>query len=81
MRCNDCGKEYEAPLPEGVSPKRYDEMADATIAIVKCGLATPYNRSAALQRDCGMPMSESVMAERCEAVTETLFPIYKEMRR
>ena len=81
MRCNDCGKEYEAPLPDGVSPKRYDETADATIAIIKCGLATPYNRSAALQRDCGMPLSESVMSERCEAVAEALFPIYKEMRR
>ena len=81
MRCNDCGKEYEAPLPEGVSPKRYDETADATIAIIKCGLATPYNRSATLQRDCGMPLSESVMSERCEAVAEALRPIYKEMRR
>ena len=68
MRCNDCGKEYEAPLPKGVSPKRYDETADATISIVKSGLGTPYNRSAALQRDCGMPLSESVMAERCKAV-------------
>jgi hypothetical protein len=81
MRCNDCGKEYEAPLPDGVSPKKYDGTADATIAIIKCGLATPYNRSAALQRDCGMPLSESVMSERCEAVAEALFPIYKEMRR
>jgi transposase len=81
MRCNDCGKEYEAPLPEGVSPKRYDETADAQVAISKCGLGTPYNRSAALQRDCGMPMSESVMSERCEAVAEALLPIYKEMRR
>lgn len=81
LRCNDCGKEYEAPLPEGVSPKRYDETADAQIAISKCGLGTPYNRSAALQRDCGMPVSESVMAERCEAVADALFPIYQEMRR
>jgi transposase len=81
MRCNDCGKEYEAPLPEGVSPKRYDETADAQIAIIKSGLATPYNRSAALQRDCGAPLSESVMSERCKAVAEALYPIYQEMRR
>jgi Transposase IS66 family. len=81
LRCNDCGKEYEAPLPEGVSPKRYDETADAQIAISKCGLGTPYNRSAALQQACGMPLSESVMAERCEAVADALFPIYQEMRR
>src|SRR5215475_4222269 len=81
MRCNDCGKEYEAPLPEGVIPKRYDETADTAMAIIKYGLATPYNRSAALQRDCGMPLSESVMSERCKAVSEALFPIYEEMRR
>jgi transposase len=81
MRCNDCGKEYEAPLPEGVSPKRYDETADAAMAIIKSGLATPYNRSAALQRDCGMPLSESVMSERCKAVAETVYPIYEEMMR
>jgi transposase len=81
MRCNDCGKEYEAPLPEGVSPKRYDETADAAMAIIKSGLATPYNRSAALQRDCGVPLSESVMSERCKAVAEALYPIYQEMRR
>jgi len=81
LRCNDCGKEYEAPLPDGVSPKKYDETADAAIAINKAQLGTPYNRSAVLQRDCGMPLSESVMAERCEAVAEALFPIYKEMRR
>lgn len=48
MRCNDCGKEYEAPLPDGVSPKRYDETADTAIAIIKCGLATPYNRNAGI---------------------------------
>lgn len=85
MRCSDCGKEYEAPLPDGVSPKRYDETAsftlDAAIAINKCGLGTPYDRSATLQRDCGMPVSESVMSERCEAVADALFPIYQEMRR
>ncbi len=81
MRCNDCGKEYEAPLPEGVSAKRYDETADAAMAIIKSGLATPYNRSAALQRDCGMPLSESVMSERCKAVAEVLRPIYEEMKR
>jgi hypothetical protein len=81
MRCNDCGKEYEAPLPEGVSPKRYDETADTAMAIIKSGLATPYNRSALLQRDCGMPVSESVMSERCKAVAEALRPIYKEMKR
>ncbi len=68
LRCNDCGKEYEAPLPDGVSPKKYDETADAAMAIIKDGLGTPYNRNAALQRDCGIPLSESVMAERCEAV-------------
>src|SRR5262245_44757943 len=58
--------------------QKSDETADATIAIIKSGLATPSNRSAALQRDCGMPLSEFVMSERCEAVAEALLPMYME---
>jgi hypothetical protein len=62
MRCNDCGKEYEAPLPEGVSPKRYDETADAAMAIIKSGLATPYNRSAIGQQPGGVIRSPEMIA-------------------
>jgi transposase len=33
VRCRECGAVYEAPLPEGVSPEKWDETADASIVI------------------------------------------------
>jgi transposase len=81
MRCGNCEKEFEAPLPEGIKPQKYDETADAAIAINKYGMATPYYRTSGMQDLCGIPLSESVQWERCEAVAEALQPIYLQMRR
>jgi transposase len=81
MRCNGCGREYEAELPAGVSAKKYDETADAAMAINRHGMGVPYYRSAGMEEACGIPLAESVQAERCEAVAESLLPIYQEMRR
>jgi hypothetical protein len=68
-------------LPEGVSPKKYDETADAAIAISKHGMATPFYRTAGMQEMCGIPLAESVQSERCQEVAEALAPIYQEMKR
>ena len=81
VRCGDCGQEYEAPLPEGVSPQKYDETADAAMAINKFAMAAPYHRTSGLQELCGIPLAESVQSERCQAAAEVLQPIYLQMRR
>jgi transposase len=81
LKCNCCFKEYEAPLPEGVKPGRFDATADAAIAISKSVLAVPYYRTAAMQELCGIPLPESVQSERCEIVADALLPIYKQMIR
>lgn len=81
LKCNCCFKEYEAPLPEGVKPGRFDETADAAIAISKSVLAVPYHRTAAMQELCGIPLPESVQSERCEIVADALLPIFKQMIR
>ncbi|MCI0660877.1 MAG: IS66 family transposase [Acidobacteria bacterium] len=79
MRCTLCDKEHEAPLPEGVKPQRWDETADASIAIKKHLAAVPYNRTTMLQLMCGIPLSQSTQFERCSVVAEILLPIYKQM--
>ena len=81
VRCLLCGKEYEAPLPEGVKPQKYDETADAAIAINKYVAASPFYRMSGLQRMCQIPLSESALFSRCEVVAEVLLPIYKQMER
>jgi hypothetical protein len=79
VRCASCNREYEAPLPTGVKPQKFDETADATIVINRYLAATPADRLSGLQGMCGIPLPISTIHERCEAVAEVLLPIYKEM--
>lgn len=81
LKCADCEKEYEAPLPAGVKPQRWDETADAAIVIQKVALATPFHRTAEMQQSCGIPLPASVQWERCKAVAEALKPVYEQMRQ
>ena len=80
-KCASCNREYEAPLPSGVKPQKFDETADATIVIIRFLAATPGFRLAGLQRMCGIPLPISTIHERCVVVAEVLLPIYKEMEK
>ena len=80
-KCASCNREYEAPLPSGVKPQKFDETADATIVIVRFLAATPGFRLAGLQKMCGIPLPISTISERCAVVAEVLLPIYKEMEK
>ena len=81
VKCASCNREYEAPLPTGVKPQKFDETADAGIVIIRYLAATPGFRLSVLQGMCGIPLPISTIHERCEAVAEVLLPIYKEMER
>jgi transposase len=76
LRCVICLKQYVAPLPEGVEEERFDPTADATFVLLRYGGGLPWHRQAALQRMCGVPLSESVMWERCEAMADAALGIY-----
>src|SRR6266542_3585803 len=52
VKCGSCNREYEAPLPEGVKPQKFDETADAKIVIIRYVAATPGFRLAGLQQMC-----------------------------
>src|SRR6266540_2889432 len=81
VKCGSCNREYEAPLPEGVKPQKFDGTADAKIVIIRYVAATPGFRLAGLQQMCGIPLPISTIHERCVAVAEVLLPIYKEMEK
>src|SRR6266511_2673870 len=52
VKCASCNREYEAPLPSGVKPQKFDETADATIVIIRFLAATPGFRLAGMQKMC-----------------------------
>src|SRR6266542_3407662 len=80
-RCRGCGAVYEAPLPEGVRAKKWDETADAQIAIERHAKYTPSYRTARTQEMCGVALPESVQSERCREVADALEPIYERMKK
>jgi transposase len=79
LRCVICLKQYVAPLPEGVKEERFDPSADATFVLMRYGGGLPWHRQAALQSMCGVPISESVMWERCEEVANASARIYRRL--
>lgn len=80
LRCGDCQRTFTAPLPEGVKSQKYTPTADAAIALAKYGSGLPWNRLSQLQKSFGIPLSASVMWERCEEVANALLAIFIQLR-
>jgi hypothetical protein len=69
-----------ADLPEGVKEdEKFDETADVAIALYKYSGGLPFYRQARMQESCGAPLPESVQFERCEAVANAVFPVYRHL--
>jgi transposase len=81
LRCSACQDHRVAPLPEGISRKRFDETADVAIVMSKYGTATPSHRLAQLQEGCGIPIAESVMYERSQEVAKAVEPVLNELEQ
>ncbi len=67
LRCSGCQERFSAPLPEGVTPEKYDPTADVAIALSKYAGGIASYRLARLQESCGVPLAESVQFERSRA--------------
>lgn len=80
LRCSRCLQRYTAPLPDGVPAEKYDPTADVALVMAKYATGLPFYRLARLQQACGIPLSESVQWERCEAVADALLPVYLHLR-
>lgn len=80
LRCNACGKYFEADLPAS-SQQKYDPSADVIIAIQKYGLGMPFHRNGKWQNDLGIPLAPSTQWERVECLANSVFCIFKELVR
>ena len=76
LRCNGCGKYFEADLDDGLKQK-YDPSADVAIAVQKYALGLPFYRMGNWQRYLGIPLSASTQWERCEVLVNSIYLVYK----
>ena len=79
LRCAACGATFTANVPKEARVQKYDETADALIALMKYGIGTPFHRLGKLQKSLGVPLPASTQWERVEALSNSVYPIYQEL--
>ena len=78
LRCNGCGKYFEAQLEEELK-KKYHPSADIAIAVQKYALGLPFYRMGRWQHYLGIPLPASTQWERVEQVVNSVYLVYKEL--
>lgn len=81
LRCSACQTRFTAPLPDGVSPEKYDPTADVAIALAKYQAGLPFHRLARVQESFGVPLPASVQFARCETVADAALPVFLHLQK
>jgi transposase len=81
LRCSACLARFHAPLPDGVTPERWDATADVALAVTKYCAGLPWYRSERLQAFFGVAIPASTQFDRCEHVADCLLPIFRELEQ
>lgn len=81
LRCNACGEVFTADAPEGVGTEKYDESADAMVAMMRYGAGVPFNRIEKLQGGLGIPLPASTQWDLVERRVDALMPVHDALVR
>jgi len=79
LRCNLCGKVFQAAAPEGVGTKKYDVSVIVMIALLKYGYGMPFKRLEALSGNMGIPLPASTQWELVETALEPFEAVANEL--
>jgi hypothetical protein len=59
LRCNLCGEIFSAKIPQEAGEEKFDETANASIALLKYGAGVPFYRLEKLQQILGITLPSS----------------------
>jgi transposase len=59
QRCRLCDAMFTAPLPDGVSPSKYDHSCASMVALLRYGSGVPHHRLDKLQASMHIPLPDS----------------------
>lgn len=77
LRCNLCGEVFTAQMPQ----EKFDETANAAIALMKYGAGVPFHRLEKLQECLGVPLPSSTQWDQMEKSGDKIYPAYNELIR
>lgn len=81
LRCNLCGNVYTAATPAEAGEKKYDETAVSMMAVLRYGTGVPWNRTAALEANFGIPLPAATQCEILATNAVPLQPALEELKR
>ncbi len=81
LRCNLCGEVFTAQMPQEAGEEKFDETANAAIALLKYGAGVPFYRLEKLQKSLGMPLPTSTQWDQMEKTGDKIYPAYNELIR
>ena len=76
LRCNGCGKQFTAPLPERARGPKYTESAAAMITVAHYSLGLPFHRLEGAQRFLGVPVPAATQWEVVRDHLPCVMPVY-----
>ena len=79
LRCNGCGRTFQASLPEGVEYTKYDASAASMIGLLKYGTGVPFNRLENLEQNLGVPLPAGTQWGIVNEAAVLAKPVYVEL--
>jgi hypothetical protein len=76
LRCNSCGKQFTAPLPERARGPKYTASAAATITVSHYWTGIPFNRLEAAQEFVGVPVPAATQWQVISNHLPLVMPVY-----
>ena len=85
VRCSACNEYVTADLPEevlkdGTANQQYGYSARTIMALIKCGLSSPFYRQDKLLSQLGEPIAASTLYDQCHYVARDCKPIYQHIK-
>jgi len=81
LRCNLCGRVYEAEPPPGVGDEKYDATVSSMTGQLRYGSGMPFNRIEKLQAQVGIPLPAGTQFDLVDAAADKLRPAHEELIR
>jgi hypothetical protein len=77
LRCNMCGKIFQASSPQGIGEEKYNEKAKAVIAMLRYGAGLPMYRLENMQKLFGIPLSDATQWDIIEQLADDTQHAYR----
>lgn len=81
LRCNGCGRTFQASMPAGAEYTKYDASAAGMIALLKYGAGMPFHRLENLQGALEVPLPAGTQWGIVEEAASLAKPVHEELIR